>query len=197
MAECPTCDKQLATQRGVKSHRVQVHDAEISIGRERVSLICERCGESYQKRKDRAENSKFCSGECQRKGRSTRSKSREVRECEVCTDNFTCHPNDGQRFCGTECFHEWRANYMSGSDSPISKEVEVTCSECCESFKRAPSAMAESDEQYCSRECYHQSYTGEDAPDGMVVQKPTTVLRGSHSDERHSNATSTSAKTVG
>jgi len=163
MAECPTCgDDDFASRRGMKQHHAKAHGD--ALGHDTVNLTCDWCGDSYEKRKDRAKNSRFCSGECQRQGRSTRGKERQFIDCEVCNETFSVHPNDERRFCSPECFHLWRSDHMSGKDSPLYEQKEVTCAECGTQFEREPSVIEAREEQYCSRECYYSNYTGKNAP---------------------------------
>jgi len=89
----------------------------------------------------------------------------ETTTCETCSKEFKYHVerNEG-RFCSPECHREWLHNYMKGEDSPLYDKVERTCDECGETFKRQKSRANLNDRDYCSRECYHENHTGEDAP---------------------------------
>lgn len=164
MVQCPTCEKSLETERGMKSHHSQVHDENIGNGRKTVTLTCEHCGEEYEKRKDRSDESRFCSGFCQRKGRETRGRDLEKRSCEICGEKFETHVNNEQRFCSHDCHYKWLHDYLTGENSPHYSRIDVTCSECGEVFSRSPSKLEGVTDYYCSRECYYKNHSGEHAP---------------------------------
>lgn len=162
-AECPTCGRDdFTSKRGMKQHHAKAHNE--SLGRETVTLSCDECGDSYEKREDLANESRFCSANCQAIGRETREKTRVESACEWCDKTYKHHPNRERRFCSRGCFHDWRVDYISGESSPLANKVVRKCDECGETFKRQESRATLNERDYCSRECYHTNYNGENAP---------------------------------
>lgn len=162
MAECPSCERCFSTRRGMKQHHSRTHGE--TLGRDTKTLVCEYCGDSYEKRADRAEESRFCSQDCQTSGREFRERQTEQFVCEVCNSTFTDHASRERRFCSHDCRLDWLHDHTSGDNSPLANQVEQTCDECGESFTRQQSRAELNDGNFCSRDCYHESHTGKDAP---------------------------------
>ena len=62
VVECPTCGREFGTKHGLKIHHKVAHDESL---RNTIKLICEWCGEGYERHPNNAKQSRFCSAECQ------------------------------------------------------------------------------------------------------------------------------------
>lgn len=87
MPSCPTCDKNLTTERGVKQHHTKVH------GESLPNCVCNICGENfYHESSDRVrcKEHRGQSGELNGNYRSAKEKS----ECRRCNKAFEYYPSD-------------------------------------------------------------------------------------------------------
>lgn len=125
MPECPTCEKNLETEHGLKQHHAKVHGESI------VYKECEVCGNEFKP--SHSTEQRFCSTDCSSEHQSrVRSeewqgkdhplaKSENFRECEWCGSDFRTDGYDAGRFCSQECHYKWRREEWvgpTGSDHP-------------------------------------------------------------------------------
>ena len=93
--------------------------------RDRETLECENCGDTFEVIQSRADESAYCSRECYYDGMDMPTgedhwsyNSVEL-TCDVCSEDFTVAQSnaDGARFCSKECLYNSDA-YLSGEDHP-------------------------------------------------------------------------------
>jgi len=134
MPKCPTCDKKLNTEMGVKTHHARVHNESLV-----DPVICEVCGDEIDTRQDRV----VCSGECYSEYMSEKMSGRDITwgdkiseeksgvatntgrrveyqstECKSCGNIFEHRPCESPVFCSKDCQSEWQSKAYSGSGNP-------------------------------------------------------------------------------
>lgn len=138
---CPTCDKTLSSERGVKTHHTMVHGESIA----GVECECTVCGDVFTVPPSTAEGRKYCSEECMSEGYEDRA----TLTCEVCGEDYTVPRSreDGSRFCSRDCALPVLADERQ-------ERVSVECGTCGESFQTHPYRVQEQDRHFCSHDCY-------------------------------------------
>jgi hypothetical protein len=95
---CPTCKKEFASRRGMRSHHSQVH------GQSLREAKCDICGKIFKRWKD---NDRFCSHACAGKHFSKLYDKGETAVCSTCRKEFRISPSHPRRFCSRECYRLW------------------------------------------------------------------------------------------
>jgi len=121
MVECPTCEKELSTEHGLKQHHAKVHGKSIA----GVEVECDWCGEGHTKRPSHVTERNFCSSECSSEYQSSlRSKMwqgeghpqwQKRDDCAWCGDEL--HRSD-IRFCSQECANTWQSSEWDSPRGP-------------------------------------------------------------------------------
>lgn len=96
-------------------------------GVEYPTLVCEHCGDEYEVRPSKAENSRFCSKSCLASSRTGSDNAhpnagkRATLNCEWCGMEYEVYLSneDRSRFCSRECLGRHHRDVRSGEDSPL------------------------------------------------------------------------------
>lgn len=101
----------------------------------RVTLSCERCGESFVVHEGRSNEARFCSRSCAGAARCI------TRTCETCGKTYLASERKGKRFCSLLC-------------SGIGQRTRVTraCERCDKPYQATPAAIAHG-ARFCSKAC--------------------------------------------
>jgi hypothetical protein len=97
-------------------------------------IPCPVCGTVFTAFPSRIKDAKYtpvCSLDCLYKGRSlgiikreittpykAKGPTTELRDCEICGESFSCHPNSPQKYCTRRCFELAHSENMSGTNNP-------------------------------------------------------------------------------
>lgn len=170
--ECPSCDENLRSKRGVKLHHKRSHGESIR----GVESECEECGEVYRVSKSQTRRSRFCSRECKDnhqtislKGVNNPNHSRRVEvECSWCGVREKVPPSRVERYayCSRKCKNASMVG-QTGEDHPRWQEKETLECEVCESeFEVYPNHYHPA--RFCGQACYgkwlSENNSGEDNP---------------------------------
>lgn len=62
----------------------------------------------------------------------------------------------GHTFCSPECHNEWQTGRFTGEDSPSWEggKIEITCTYCGNTKDRIPSALTDSENNFCNEDCF-------------------------------------------
>lgn len=133
MPECPTCDKQLENEVGVKSHHAQVHDESIA---DKSVFTCEVCGSDFEGYT--CNSNRFCSSECKHvwdsermsgDGSPTYKGAKKEVACDNCDEKFERYRSQlsdyDSNYCSYECKASAQVGTMEGEDNPAWKGGEV------------------------------------------------------------------------
>lgn len=154
---CPSCDKTLNTERGMKIHHATVHDESLVV----EERECAHCGEEFQYRPDIRE--KYCSKECL----TDSQRSQVKRECLNCGDVYETRPSHNQKFCSKDCRLDGPNVSLSGEDHPrYTGRVTVECENCGREYQEIPSR--ENRTRFCSYDCRSEYQLDHDHPFGKT-----------------------------
>jgi len=81
---------------------------------ERVTIVCERCGEGFEVPPSRGDSATYCSESC-------KDGPRMEGVCEQCGSEFSYPPSRedrNKRFCSNACRAEWQSFAFAGEDAP-------------------------------------------------------------------------------
>jgi len=95
---CPTCKKEFASKRGMRSHHSQVH------GQSLIEAKCDICGKIFKRWKD---NDRFCSHACAGKYFSKLYDKGRKAVCSTCGAEFHISPSHPRHFCSRFCYRLW------------------------------------------------------------------------------------------
>lgn len=115
---CPTCDREdFESRKGMRMHHAKVHGESLR----HVTVVCENCGDAFEKEPHHVENSErhYCSKQCQSEYLSQKV---DV-ECLNCGDIFERSPSGvrNRNFCSRSCTDDYlvgekHTNYKWGKD---------------------------------------------------------------------------------
>ena len=142
MSECPTCEKEFETTKGMRVHHFRSHGEKLLQESE-----CNHCGETWKHRQDVTKPHKYCSVECRDKDK----RDRITIECEECDTEFEVQRSRTERrFCSTDCKYNAR-----------SKKTKQTCEQCNRTYK----THEFEDRKYCCQACRWEDQTKKPRPD--------------------------------
>ena len=95
---CPTCHKEFASRRGMRSHHSQVHFTSLR------EAQCDICGKVFKRW---ADLDRFCSHACAGKHFSKLYDKGRKAVCSTCRKEFRISPSHPRRFCSRECYRLW------------------------------------------------------------------------------------------
>lgn len=168
MVDCPTCNREFETTRGVRVHHSQVH------GERLPNRTCGHCEESFYCEHEK----QYCSGDCRDAAVSFTGSdnpnyrdAKESTECTLCGHVFEYYPSEKDGvFCPrcveTETWQE--PPCLQADDHPQwnGGRLEVACDRCGEPVERYPSNVNEV--VVCGEECRSawlaEAFTGEGHP---------------------------------
>ena len=157
MPQCPTCDRQFGSMRGLRVHHTTFHDIKLP------NATCKLCGMHFHTNNKHV----YCSSECRELGYSQEGENNnnfgkekiELGECETCGVEFEYYPSDKLGLYCSDCVKNtnWREvpKPLKGEDSHWWKggKRELTCHHCEITFTRHPSKI-QSDQVFCSKDCH-------------------------------------------
>lgn len=185
MPECPTCDKELRTEHGVKQHHTKVHGESIA----GVEVDCDFCEGTIRRSQSEIGKRNFCSRECQYNWVSENMSGenhpmwnggKKELECKNCGDKYKRTPSrvDESSFCSAECQAQWRSENWVGENCPFYDGglEKVPCEWCDNIVKRKPSHVGK--RNFCSTEC-QSKWRSEN-----IVGKKHPNWKGGHTEYR-------------
>lgn len=162
--ECPSCDRELKSETGMKRHHLVQHGESLANKEERE---CPVCGSSFEAYLDAGQSGgTYCSKECLSEGFSDRAdggdlsyitdstpgfgenhpnwKERIDRECIICEDVFRCKESSNVKTCSIGC-----RNDLIGERNTNRVLKNCEYSECYNLFSDTP----KSNKMTCSPQC--------------------------------------------
>jgi hypothetical protein len=138
MSQCPECDRQFDTERGMRIHYGHKHD-------DPAHSECPECGETFRSRER-----KYCSEECRSSAVSYEGENnphyqggKDRTECDICGAEFEYYPSEKPGLYCSECVeHEnWRHEPdNTGENSHLwsGGKQEFNCDHCEDTVERYP-----------------------------------------------------------
>jgi predicted nucleic-acid-binding Zn-ribbon protein len=118
---CPTCEKELTTERGMRQHHTKVHDESLP------NRTCKRCGTEFYDEKARLAFCDDCNPEAGEHNGNWKD-AKETTTCERCEAAFEFYPSDKEGSTAPTCVDEM--NTFVGTPSYELRDVERLEREC-------------------------------------------------------------------
>lgn len=157
---CSICGKEFEAL--VSQHRKycskECHNKSKQTGHD---IICDNCGTVFHRRQyhiDRQikkEQNNFCCLQCQKE--YLHKQRFEIRECEICGNQFEVSKLSSQRFCSVECQKKWQSTIVKELN-PNFKSILIECSYCGKMHYVKPYKFNEQEHFFCSVECRQAWY---------------------------------------
>lgn len=152
--ECPTCGRDdFASLRGVSIHHTTTHGESLP----KPKKSCEWCGDDYETRWDRQDESRFCSPECLNSWKSEAYSDPEPDYCDAQCP--TCGREDFLTYRGMRKHH----NMVHGESIAF---VTNVCEQCGEEYRVRHDHSERS--RFCSYDCHDgwrsENKSGENSP---------------------------------
>lgn len=149
--DCPTCEREFDTQRGMRSHHSQTHGVRLGM----VEVECDHCGGSVEKHKSDVGNGKnYCNRECEGKAKSDNKTYHLIKNCENCGDLFM-QPGGFIHHTRKYCSHKCRTR---ARNKQVSKEHQ--CDYCGVDMQVQPNRLEKREHVFCGNAC-HSKWMGE------------------------------------
>lgn len=162
---CPSCDRNLNTERGKKQHHTKVH------GESLPNCTCKGCGEDFY---HSSSSRSFCEDCDPRKGENNPNykNAKEKTTCNECGAEFEYYPSDKKGLYCSNCQREkvteenlveYESEDIMGEDNPrwSGGFHEVECCYCEEITKKRASELEKYDRHFCSNNCRLDWYSEE------------------------------------
>ena len=153
-ANCPTCGRNFASERGMRVHHALVHDERLP------NRECANCEARFYSEEER----RYCSESCRDESVSFEGEAnpnyrggKETTDCEICGEGFEYYPSEKPGLHCPSCVEgeNWRHRPdVSGANNPRWRggKAELSCVVCDEPFERYPSDIT-GEVSLCSNEC--------------------------------------------
>ena len=170
--DCPTCEKSLSSERGMRQHHTKVH------GEPLPNRTCNGCEREFYDPKARRT---YC-GECYSE-RGTQNgnwkNAKEQTECDRCGSEFRYYPSEKDGVYCSDCVEE--AEEFLGTPSYETrdvKRVDRECEQCSERFSVLATTLQREPCRFCSHRCLCNWMSKEG-------ELPSTVYNGDWWSVRH------------
>ena len=148
--------------------------------RKREMRVCSYCGEPVEvvAYKARHQDVFYCNQSCRTEhlkeimsGENNPNYSRVDYECDGCGKALKVIPHKQESqdyiFCSGECYRENIGKFFTGENNHNYSQVEMSCRMCGSTFLRQP-AQANTENNFCSRECYMEYRATADLKESRV-----------------------------
>ncbi|RNJ26578.1 HNH endonuclease [Halosegnis longus] len=148
-SECPTCNRSLATEQGMRQHHTKVHGTPLP------NRTCESCRDRFYDPKSRRTYCKSCyTGRGQQNGNWKDAKTEAT--CRNCESTFEYYPSEKTGvFCG-DCV-ENTESFLGTPSHELRRapRKSFSCEQCGDSFELLASAVdgAMNRGRFCSHDC--------------------------------------------
>lgn len=157
---CPTCEKELTTERGMRQHHTKVHDEPLP------NRECNGCGVEFYDEKARLEYCDDCDPNAGKNNGNWKDAT-ETTTCEACGDEFEYYPSDKEGHFCSECV-EAEGTFKGTRFWRRAERIERECDYCGKVREVLKSDVARGLKRFCSRECLSrwmsENWRGESHP---------------------------------
>lgn len=147
MAECPTCEKLLATEAGMRQHHTKVH------GKPLPNRQCTDCGSSFYDEKARREFCDDCNPNAGEQNGNWKG-GKESETCRRCDDEFEYYPSEKKGVYCPKCVTA--TDEFLGTPYAEVHDIERTereCEHCGADMSVLVSERKRGNGRFCSQDC--------------------------------------------
>ncbi|AXG06263.1 HNH endonuclease [Haloplanus rubicundus] len=144
--DCPSCDKTLASERGMRQHHAMAHDTPLP------NRTCVDCGSEFHDPKSRR---KYCSSCDPNVGRNNGnwSDAKETAVCRTCGTSFEYYPSEKDGVYCKKCI--LAADGLLPDNPAERNRIETQCTYCGTVMSVVPSRIDNSKQGvFCTRTCH-------------------------------------------
>lgn len=156
--ECPTCDRVLNTEQGMRQHHTKVH------GEPLPNRECKGCDSAFYDPKSRRSFCDDCNPNAGENNGNWKD-AKESAECRICGKSFEYYPTDKEGVFCSDCVAN--ADEFLGTtyaESVDAERVERECEQCGTEMVVLKSDRKRGRGRFCSETCLHIWMTLEEAP---------------------------------
>lgn len=143
--ECPTCDKTLATEQGIRIHHTRVHEVSLP------NRQCKGCGTWFYDPRSRRKFCEECNPNAGAHNGNWRGAKQET-QCKRCGSSFKYYPSNKQGVYCPKCVTD-SDEFLGDSYTKDAERVEKACEQCGETMDVLQSTLDRGHGRFCSRNC--------------------------------------------
>lgn len=152
MPQCPTCNKDLDTEYGMKVHHKLVHDESIAL----EYSNCNNCGDKFSYYSSKRVGN-YCSTKCtpdppKYQGEDHPRYNSRKGSCSWCDSNIKIHPSEEEydnHFCDSECYSKYKSEQKMGKGNHMYIDGSSERKYYTGSWNRVKNKILERDEHMC------------------------------------------------
>ena len=143
--DCPTCEKSLDTEQGVRIHHAKVHDEHLP------NRVCKGCDSRFY---DSDSKRSYCA-DCNPNAGSNNGNwngAKESTKCEICSRTFDYYPSNKKGLFCSDCV-EKTDEFLGDPYVKDAERIERECEYCEEPMEVLLSTIRNGNGRFCSRDC--------------------------------------------
>ncbi|QSG02437.1 Restriction endonuclease, McrA/HNH family [Natranaeroarchaeum sulfidigenes] len=145
--ECPSCEKELSTEHGMRQHHTKVH------GKPLANRECNGCGSKFYDSKSRKDYCVNCNPNAGPHNGNWKGGMTET-NCIECGSDFLFYPSNKQGLYCSSCI-ESAEGLLPDDCLPSANKISTYCRWCGALLKRHPSDLKDTTRgPFCNLECY-------------------------------------------
>lgn len=143
--QCPTCDKELDTEQGIRVHHTRVHDVTLP------NRVCNGCDTSFYDPKARRKYCDDCNPNAGEHNGNWKD-AKETTNCSRCGQRFEYYPSDKDGVYCSDCVAS-ADEFLGDAYVKDAERVEKTCEQCGCSMNVLQSRLDKGNGRFCSQDC--------------------------------------------
>lgn len=143
--ECPTCDKEVETEQGLRIHHSRVHDVSLP------NRQCTGCGSWFYDPQSRRKFCDDCDANAGEHNGNWQS-AKETTDCKRCGSSFEFYPSDKCGVYCPDCVAD-SDEFLGDSYTKDAERVEKDCEQCGKPMTMLQSKLDRGNGRFCTREC--------------------------------------------
>lgn len=143
--ECPTCDKEVETEQGLRIHHTRVHDVTLP------NRQCTGCGSWFYDPQSRLKFCDDCDANADEHNGNWQG-AKETTDCEQCGSSFKYYPSEKPGIYCPNCVSA-SDEFLGEAYAKDAERVEKECEECGKVMTVLQSRLESGNGRFCSRGC--------------------------------------------
>ena len=158
---CPQCEREFSYMKS-KERKYCSKECFYKSKQTGTEIMCDNCEKMFYRRqyhidrqKNRGQNN-FCCTQCQKE--YLHKQTYEIRECEICGQEFEVSKLSTQRFCSDDCQIKWQTT-RTREFNPKFASILIPCTYCGKEHYVKPYKFEQQKNFFCSKECRQAWYS--------------------------------------